>query len=278
MNDSIPFCDKRVYIADHLIPEITNNLKRFPLICQEERVVQFTDIDPHEHYLASISLSKEKYLLFLTSFKGKYYSFFINQEKKQYFYCKFRFNESLYSGTLFTGEFFKNDKGSWSYYIQDIHYHSSKSQKNVLFSDRLELVYQTLKNMYTWDELMNICHLEIKPYFMYYYLEKVKHHIHIDKIYFIPESFMDPIKIINLDTEIKIDNIIEVDESIKTLIFTKTDQPDIYTLVDDDGSDFGIASIKTMAQSKYIRKYLMSNEKYRGKCKYNPVFKKWMLI
>lgn len=278
MNNNVLFCDKRVYLTDHLIADITRNLNYFPLITQEKiNITELKHLNVEKPHLLTISMNKTKYILFLTTIKNRQYCLFINQEKKHYFYCKFRFDIELFSGTLFIGEFFKNDKDSWSFFIEDIHYHSGNTQENVPFSERLELIYNTLKTRYTWDEMMNICHLEIKPYFMYYYLEKIKDCTYLDELYFIPESFFDPIKVINLDTIIKIDKI-EENKDIKTLTFTNGGQPDIYMLSDDQGVDHGIASVKTMEQSKFLRNYLKKNDKYRAKCKYNPVFKKWTLL
>jgi hypothetical protein len=278
MNDNIPFCDKRVYLANHMIPDITRNLNRFPLISQEyKNIERMSDINAKEPHLITINMAKDKYLLFLTTIRGKQYCLFINQENNQYFYCKFRFNIELYSGTLFTGEFFKNDKGSWSYYIEDLHYLESKSMERVPFSKRLENIYNTLKMRYTWDEMMNICHLEIKPYFTYNYLEKIKECNYLSNLYFIPESFFDSVKIVNLDSVITIDKP-EKDHGYKMLTFKTTEQPDIYTLTDDSGIDHGIASIKTLEQSKFVRNFFKNNNVYRAKCKYNTSFKKWTLM
>ena len=278
MNDNIPFCDKRVYVAKHIIPDITRNLNRFPLMEQQVLTIDnIRDLDVKEPHLITISMAKDKYLLFLTTIKGKPYCLFINRENDHYFYCKFRFDIELYSGTLFIGEFFKNDKGSWSYYIEDIHYLGSKSMKTVPFSERLEMICNTLKSRYTWDEFMNICHLEIKPYFMYNYLEKIKDCKYLEKLYFVPELFFDPVKVINLESVIKVDQPV-LDPGHKMLTFKKSDQPDIYTLVDDQGVDHGIASVKTLEQSKYIRNHFKNNNVYRVKCKFNSVFKKWTIV
>lgn len=278
MNKNIFFCDKRIYLADHLVDDITKNLNHFPLITQEKiNISNLKELDMSNPQLLTISMSDTKYILFLTTINNRQYCFFINQEKKHYFYCKFRFDVELFSGTIFIGEFFKNDKDSWSFYIEDLHYYEGKTQENVPFSERLELIYNTLKSRYTWDELMNICHLEIKPYFMYYYLEKIKDYTFLDNLYFVPESFFDPIKVINLDVIIKIDKI-EEDKGVKMLIFTNGGQPDIYNLTDNHGNDYGIASVKTIEQSKFLRNYLRNNNEYRAKCKYNPIFKKWTLL
>jgi hypothetical protein len=277
MNDNIPFCDKRVYLANHMIPDITRNLNRFPLITQEYRVVEnMRDLNVNDPHLVTINMTKDKYILFLTTIKNRQYCLFINQTNNQYFYCKFRFDMELYSGTLFTGEFFKNDKDSWSYYIEDIHYLESKSMERIPFSKRLENIYNTLKSRYTWDEMMNICHLEIKPYFTYNYLEKIRECNYISNLYFIPELFADPVKIINLKSVINVDTP-ELDQGYKILTFRTTDQPDIYTLTDDTNVDHGIASIKTLEQSKFVRNFLKDNKFYKTKCKYNSTFKKWTL-
>jgi hypothetical protein len=275
--NSIPFCDKRVYIANHIIPEITRELNRYPLIPQKYVEITNNKININEKCLVTISMTSEKYILFLTKIKGFEYCLFINQLNKEYFYCKFRFNVELYAGTLFLGEFFKNDNGSWSYYIEDIHYLENKSMQKVPFSERIESIYNVLKSRYTWDEMMNICHLEIKPYFMYNYLEKIRDCKYIDKLYFIPESFNDSIKVIKIENEIeKINSSSNSNvNNVQFLTFKQTSKPDIYMLTNDRGIDHGIAAIKSIEQSKFIRNYFRNNTVYRTQCTFNSIFKKW---
>lgn len=277
--NSIPFCDSRVYIPEHIKNDIVLALNRFPIHPQETIELadrsSFTQLqDPH---LATINLTEDTYILFLTTIKGKYYSLFINLQKEQFFYCKFRFDLELYTGTLFTGQFFRNDKESWSFFIDNIHYHSRESLRDLPFSERLELIHTTLKNNYIWDELMNVCHLELKPFFMYYYLSKIQDIPSLKNIYFIPESFSDPIKMVKLDSTISIPED-KLNTGIRMLNFTQGSQPDIYNLEDDAGVSYGVSSVKTLAQSKFLRNYLRNNKSYRGKCKLHPVFNKWMLI
>ena len=51
-------------------------------------------------------------------------------------------------------------------------------------SQRLNLVYDILKNFYKWDEYMNVCQIKIRSYFLYEHLEKVTN----QNVYFYPEK------------------------------------------------------------------------------------------
>ncbi len=261
----INFCNKECYLFDNKI-----NLVQCIINDKYENVLEIpTDKD----YLITTKFNKT-FLLNLVIIDNKKYTFFIDLETNNYIYCKFRFKDEYYqnNGTLFKGEFYKNND-KWIFYISTILIKSGEKMDNILFSQKLEIIYNILKNDYIYDEYLNICSLEIKPYFLSEYISSLKDNI---TLYFIPENSNDNVKVFQYSNNIeKCNNIL--DNNTQKMKICNTLIPDVYYCYDNVGNNKGPIFIKNLNESKLLEKYFKSHSTLISSCFYNYKFKKWCI-
>jgi hypothetical protein len=281
--DSITFCNKRVFTLDD---KTTNNILKLFRNClrntTKSEIIPFENDVISDKHLVSIRLGDTQWYLFLVD----NYCVFISEDEKHVLSTKFRFHPSVFSGkgTLISGEFYYNDSGvngtSWSFYCNDILYYKGESTDTWSLSKRLETIYQTYKTEYLWDEYMNICHLELIPYFTYTFLDKldsISPKI-VSSIYFIPEYRKDTMyefKRTEPEIEPEIEPEVEPTMITKQMVLKRGDNIDIYKVYDTQGNDCGIAYIKTLSQSKFLKQYFYNHDSYETKCSFNQRFSKW---
>ena len=139
-------------------------------------------------YLITVKLKViTSYYLLVTKLNNKFYSVFIDMSDVSKVYSvKFRFSEELYEkDTLMTGDFYLNDRNLWCFYIDNI------NLNNVIFTERLVFIYDLLKKDYYYDDYLNVCHLEIKPFFLHEHLTK-KSSVSIDGFIYTPLDCRKP--------------------------------------------------------------------------------------
>ena len=136
----------------------------------------------NDDYKVCINTFGHKYLLFVTKYKNKNYSIFINKKRGDMIYIRFRFDEEIFNSTLFDGELIKNNEDNWVYVISDIiSYNNEFVLKTKTLDERLELLDNIYNNKYVKDEIMNYCKIDIKKYFKLKYLSDIKER-YIDSI------------------------------------------------------------------------------------------------
>ena len=278
MSSFINFCEKKsIKLKSFEINEIDHQLHKY-YSSIENNIYKLNNIQEinSKYLLTIIKKNTYKFKLLLTKIFNKNYCIFIFQQNKNiyYFNIKFRFNEELYNGTLFNGEMIKNKKGCWVYYISDLIYYKTKFMQDQKFSYKLKTLSIILKDEYTYDSFFNVCHIQIKSYFLFNHL----HFITSDcDIMFVPEYnnknyFSTTIKFNKNNDKIFLEN------QIKEFIIQKTNTVEVYNLLNLNNEFDSIACINSLKISLFIRKLLKNNNNIKIKCKYNTFFKSWIPI
>ena len=274
----INFCKKKCVsmsneLKNHVHHQLTHNyyFEHKPVL-----PIKSNDDLPNPAYLITINKkNKFNFLLFLTKFQNKNYSIFIyNHKGKLHLYSvKFSFNEELYNGTLFKGELVKNQKDCWIYYLTDLIYHKGQYTYEKKLSQKLKMMAGLLKNDYEYDDYMNVCHIQIKGYFLFNHLQFIKKDC---QLLFVPEYFND--HIYNFDVvlpkkeEIKIENNHE-----KEFMIRKTDTFDVYELYDIETNTFdSIACVNKMAISRFLKAKFENTNEFKINTKYSTYFSSWI--
>ena len=106
------------------------------------------------------------YILFLTKIKNKdgykNYSVFINKKNQSFILTKFKFNSSIFDGTLLDGELVKNFNGEWVFLINDLPYFKGENIITTPFSQRYKLIKSMIENEYKEDLNISMCKIDYK--------------------------------------------------------------------------------------------------------------------
>ena len=205
---------------------------------------------------------------------------------------KYRFDEKLYSGTLFICELLKTDK-NWILLINDIYKYCNQNITYSNFITRLEQIYYILNNEYIIDNDIEICEIKIKNY-------KYKNDIHnFDSKFgynFIPNNpnlerfkykfknnLKNPKSINNSNIVIN-NNIVNSSKDYlditKKLTFKidRGNMPGIYYLYchnNDKYDKVGVARIVGLRTNEMIQELFNNDNEKKVLCEYNGKFNKW---
>ena len=248
--------------------------------------------NPH---IICLKSSGTPYLLYCTQINDVNYSFLIDKKVKigydypKIFVTHYKFNPSVFSGTLFEAELLRDKDQNWFLLIGDIYFHKSSNCNNQVIMDRMTTIHNLLDEEYDSDSFSDICSIQVKKYFdikdndiiFKDFIPQLNYDIR--GIYFVPirPSYS---KILYLfkegDLEIK-------KEKKNTLNFQiqKTMKRDVYDLYLQGPNNIvkqGIACVPTMKTSQMLRDLfneltssMSDHTDLRVECKYNDKFKKW---
>jgi hypothetical protein len=292
------FCNKEIdnvtdnsmkkYILDNL--NIKTGIKydsRYAKVYNE----QFKNNLNNPHIFC-VKSSGTPYLLFCTQINDTNYCFLIDKKVKdgyeypKIFIAHYRFNPSLFNGTLFEVELIRDKHDNWSTVIGDIYVMDGISMKNTQIHDRINNCNDILMNKYIDDDFCNICPLFIKKYFD---IQEVKYVIEefIPKLpyrvrgfYFVPlKTSYSKILYLLKDKDYKKAN--STNKELKSFRIIKTVKPDIYELYLYNEQRTNIikhsyASIPNIKTSRWLKDLIDTKDECIVECKLNPLFKKWV--
>ena len=245
--------------------------------------------NPHIFCLKS---SGTPYLLFCTQINDTNYCFLIDKKVKdgyeypKIFIAHYRFNPSLFNGTLFEVELIRDKYDNWSTIIGDIYVMDGISMKNTQIHDRINNCNDILMNKYIDDDFCNICPLFIKKYFD---IQEVKYVIdefipklpyRIRGFYFVPlKTSYSKILYLLKDKDYKKAN--STNKELKSFRIIKTVKPDVYELYLYNEQRTNIikhsyASIPNIKTSRWLKDLIDTKDECIVECKLNPIFKKWV--
>jgi arginyl-tRNA synthetase len=115
-----------------------------------------------KNFLCTVNTYGKKHVLFLTKINGKNYSVFINKKNEIMILSQFKFDESLFEGTLFDGELVRKSDGKWIYFINDMAYFKGISVITKTFKERRDILHNLYKKMFENDNKISICKVELK--------------------------------------------------------------------------------------------------------------------
>ena len=231
------------------------------------------------------------YFMYCTKINDIGYTFLIDKKIKEgYDYPKifvlpYRFNSSIYEGTLLETELIRDKKQHWSLLIGDLYQYCGKSQSKVDIIKRVNIIYSMLNENYTDDAYLDLCPIQVKGYFEYKDIEHLKNVLvpklsyNVRGYYFVPMNthhkkilFLKDRKLLTSsvskpmiktpEKKEKKEVIVNTDRNV-SFQFVKTLKPDIYDLYVKDGDDkvkVGIPNISNMRVSKLVRNAMKKNE------------------
>lgn len=275
----IDFCYKKaIKITDkYLYNQLVYQLSQVFMFETQQQILPYQKLN-HPKYLITIyNENKHNFLLFLTRINNKNYNIFIHIQNNQYYFysVKFRFDSQLYNGTLFTGELCINEKKCWFFNINDLLYHSGNYTQQYPMSNKLKLISNILKDQYEYDEIMNVCHLKIKSYFLLNHLQFIKKNC---KIIFISDNYNENNYYLDINVDKKNKEELK-DGMIKKFIIKKTNKIDVYKLHDMETKEYdSVACINSLNLSLYLRRKFKELDEFEIKNKYSEYFKSWIPI
>ena len=251
--------------------------------------------NPH---MISVKTSGTNYFLFLTRINYVNCAFYIDRKIKQgYNYPRiinvtYSFDDSIFNDTLLDGELIKDNSNNWMFLISDIIVAEGKNlQCNII--NRINMLYNILKEKYTVDTYQDVCPLKVKQLFTYAEYNKLitmiipnlKYGIrglyfntlntkHNNHLFLYPNNSQSNKPVKKKEKKIGHQEIVHM----KTFELRKTMQPEIYDLYCLDGETlvkFDVARIGTLKVSKLIYKLFNDNNTVYVNCKFNTKFNKW---
>ena len=294
------FCNKEIdNVTDNSIKKfILDNLKLKTNITFSHKYAKLFNErfsknlnNPH---ITCFKSSGTPYLLFCTQINDVNYCFLIDKKVKdgyeypKIFIVNYRFDPSLFQGTLFEAELLRDKQNDWSLLIGDIYSYQGKSLSQVQIMDRMNQCIDIMETQYHQDSFCDICPIKIKKYFD---IQDVQHMIdtfiptlsyRVRGLYFVPlKTSYSKILYLFDDSDYK-----QTNSTKKTLITFRTIQtptPDVYELYLYNEQKtvlqkHSYASIPNIQTSKWMKELSDSSDELNVQCKYNPQFKKWIPV
>lgn len=121
-------------------------------------------------HMMCIRSNGNPYFLYLVKLNFTNYCIFIDKKIQQgYAYPRmiishFKFDDCLFSDTIFDGEMVKTTNGYWSYLMHDLVVYQAQHLTETNLIKRINLLYETLERFFTVDE-NDICMMRVKKYF-----------------------------------------------------------------------------------------------------------------
>jgi hypothetical protein len=274
-------------------------------------------------HLITVKTGGSNYFLFLIKLNGINTCLFIDRKTKQGYTLpriitvKYKFHESLYSGTLFDGELLRDKNENWMFLLSNIVVYKGQTVNDNIIT-RFNLMYSILTKEYTEDPIFDTCYIRVKKIYKYSDYDKLllmyipKFNYEIRGLYFNSFNIKFSNHLFMLTAPSKKEQYTKksndntrngdggdakttttttpapspatVHASALNCTFSikETDSPDIYDLycLKNSAIDkYGIAFINKMKISKLLKSRF---EEKKGNCfvncKYNDRFKKWEVI
>ncbi len=264
----ISFCNSMVVPCDSVQIKKLQQFKKYCCNSVNSKNIPFSDLNDSD--LITIKLGDNWNLILLTG-----QAFFVSFESDNYIQTKFRFSEWLYSGTIFSGEFQLNQKGVWTYYLSDIKLYNNKCIV-MSFQERLELMYTILHKEYKWDEFMNICFIDLKPFF---YKDYYNSNFNLE-VYCPTRNSNVVVDCIDNDSE---NDSNQSNSKPRQVTIVRQDsfdnsKMDNYLVMDDNNKCLGQLAVITMDESRKLFQHFKRNSKLTCTCNYNTIKKKWFQV
>jgi len=244
--------------------------------------------NPH---IICLKSSGTPYLLYCTQINDVNYCFLIDKKVKvgydypKIFVTHYKFDSSVFTGTLFETELVRDRNQNWFLLVGDIYFHKSASSKNQVIMDRMNTISFLVDTEYNSDSFSDICPIQIKRYFDFRDKEFIMNEFIPSLSYNTRGFYFVPIKssyskILYLFKE----GDLQVKEVKKdTLVFQiqqtmKRDVYDLYLQGPNNIVKQGIACVPNLKSSQMLRELYKNMDVHtdlRVECKYNDKFKKW---
>lgn len=324
----ISFCDKIGYNlkSDELKKKLLTDIEglcKFKIIQKhyEKYTPSIHNNIVNNPHLLSLRSNGNPYLLFLTKHNFVNQCIFIDKKIQQgYFHprmiiAKFRFDNTLFEGTLFDGEMVKDVYGNWIYIINDLIVDSGVVNNSINLVRRVNRLHEILEKSLIEDDL-DVCTFQIKRYFHYhesnFMLDTFRENLPYtcrglyfkplfikfkDILYNFDESLIKKVSRTKFKGSFSLlpnqvdgnkENTHDVNETheskncLKTNVkfIQKTTNPDVYEVYESCNAitAIGIACVNNLETSKLLRSIFLNTtplEKKKMECEFIEKFNKW---
>ena len=173
------FCGK-------LIDNVTSNqmkdfiLKDMKLKCNVEYNSRYAKIFNNQYsknlnnpHVICLKSGGNPYLLFFTQINDVNYAFLIDKKVKdgyeypKIFLVHYRFDSSLFTGSLFETELVRDKNNNWFLLIADLYVFKSDKCITKTIIERMNMIHLMMEKEYIDDSFCNICPIQVKKYFDY---------------------------------------------------------------------------------------------------------------
>jgi hypothetical protein len=182
----ISFCDKQCSNVNNnefkgeLIEFLENQYKinNFERLYNNLMPTMFRCVSHHQHLLATLT-NGTPYLLYMTRVDNVNCCFYIDRKLKNGYsypkiHCvKYRFHDSIFNDTIFSGELIRDSQRNWYFLLSDILVHKGQKMDNQNIIAKFQLMNTILKNEYVKDTHLEVCPLQVKRLFMYRDVKKL---------------------------------------------------------------------------------------------------------
>ncbi len=297
------FCGK-------LIDNVTSNqmkdfiLKDMKLKCNVEYNSRYAKIFNNQYsknlnnpHVICLKSGGNPYLLFFTQINDVNYAFLIDKKVKdgyeypKIFLVHYRFDSSLFTGSLFETELVRDKNNNWFLLIADLYVFKSDKCITKTIIERMNMIHLMMEKEYIDDSFCNICPIQVKKYFDYSYYDIIVNEFipslnySIRGLYFVPlkPSYSKILFLFPKDDmkQIKVNYNKKMNKNIHFKI-VKTLKPDVYELYLKSANNIvknGIACVPNLKTSEFLNKLIIDTEKeYFVECSLNEKFKKWQPI
>lgn len=269
-----------------------------PISFYNKKCLEIKSQNFHKHILDIFSNVKssppkqDNYFLLLTKYNNKKYTIFINCDKTQFVYIRFRFKQHLFKNTLFSGKL--TNKPINTYYINDILLFKNEQLINNQ-EIKNKMIRTIIDNDYIYDSVMNVCKIYFNEKKITKIINKkdIKKDMNIGKkisnknVREIQNKTNNKERIIKTMHKNKNGNEIDKKRN-NTFVCYKTELPDVYKLEKDD-KQYGNLLIQSINTSVKIKEMFNDNLKNNENnveeersimlmCEYNERFRKWKPI
>lgn len=229
------------------------------------------------------------------------------------------FDEHVFDNTLLEGEMVKDKNGKWIFLINDVIAYQNVFLEDVPLPKRLAHAYTLFSSQYEPDTYVDMCAYHVKQ-FVYATREGLDHLLSLNQdlpytnrgIYYWPFFLKYKPKLINFDpslikevhrkvkdnpefregvvpspikeastSQATITTVEELKEGERVLWLRKTEQPDVYEVLEQDhlqSTKMGVAHVASLVTSKLLRSAFKDATVavlIPFRCIYNNGFKKW---
>lgn len=229
---------------------------------------------PYLMYCCKINLIN--YVLFIDKKINNGYSY------PKIFILPIYFTDDVFNGTLFECELVKDKYSNWHILFIDVYYHNNVLLNNKNIINRINLMYEILKNAKLEEEVNYF--IKVKEYFN---LKNLKINIkntcnklnyNHRGIYFIPLNVKYN-KLLYLFDKNELKSILDIKDNNLNFLVTKTHNVeiyDIYLIEKNNYKKIDILYIPNIDKSKYVKELFDKYDKeIIVKCIYNYKFNKW---
>ncbi|AUF82311.1 mRNA capping enzyme catalytic domain-containing protein [Tetraselmis virus 1] len=279
-------------IKEELLRDISDRMRVKTMMREAKVYREGSDQDTAGCYVGCLQSRGNPYLLFLTRIGFQETAMYVDRKVRtghtlpRVIVDHIMFDQSLFDGTIITGEMVRSNDGEWRFLAEDMLAVRGKPISKMPFRLRYSALIEVVNKNYTCDE--SSTHGIIVKKFFPINTEGLEHmQEHYNEVPYkctgyilrslIPGKSSWFVKAFTNDYANK-PSYVENSDTLKILNIRSTVSPDVYEAWEGN-TDRGVVAVQSLEVSKELSLALGNSEKQIGwKCKWNPEFCKWVVM